>query len=182
MLPCATEKRRSRPWMRWESSAFGLKRGTRRFAVRLLIIGLLLAGFYSLEWNRAREGVRFVVARALYGLGYMPRVVDTGDQYLLVVGRLAMSIDRECTAVEMMCILLPFLWRARWGWRKNCTILGLAAISIAGVNIVRITAAAMLAANQYSWGVAHQLPDALLCYPTAILLALLALRADSGGG
>lgn len=149
-------------------------------ACRLAALGLAVAVFYGVSWLpyrvALRDGVGWVMRRA--GLATSTAVFEGSPA--LIAGGKQFYFTPDCTYVDLWLILIPFLWRLDWSWRRNAgCILGFGLL-VGAVNFLRVCVSTYFYARGHSWFMAHDLEDYILYYPTLAGLVLAALRRDWG--
>jgi exosortase/archaeosortase family protein len=146
---------------------------------RMAGVGLAVALFYSVSWLPLRRAVRDGVSWVMQHGGFITTVSVYEGSPALLVGSKRFYFTPDCTYVDLWLILIPFLWRLDWPWRRNLGwILGFG-VMVCAANFIRLCVSTYLWATGHSWLVAHELPDYVLYYPTLLVVVLIALRRDT---
>src|SRR5262249_11954849 len=125
-----------------------------RLLWRLASLCVLMIAYYALDWRVVRIGQRSACAAALKCAGYESKVVaripadapfEDGNAYerlmdriahkddgtvALLVNGLLLSITPDCTYLDLVLIIAPFLWRPRLRWRSNFVRLGVMSAAV----------------------------------------------------
>jgi len=149
-------------------------------AYRISALVVLLALFYSWDWMAFRVMLRDVTGWSVRVSGYDPTsFVYEGSPALGVEGKVH-YYSPECTYLDLLMIVAPFLWvfgASRW---SNILRIGIVALVIQGWNLVRCWAAVYFDVLGVDRFYAHDLPDYIIWWPTVAAVVLLALRRDFG--
>ena len=84
----------------------------------------------------------------------------------------------DCTYIDLVLILIPFLWRVEVSPGRNLVWLAAFTVAVQLVNLARVWFSIWFFSRGGSWFLAHDLPDYLLYYPTLVLVILWALSRD----
>ena len=145
---------------------------------RLAVLSVLLAWFYGSEWMPARKAVRDVVASSIALSGYTVEAFSyRGSPAIRVEGKIH-YYSAECTYLDLLVMVVPFLWVFGLRRRANVLRLAIAALVIFGANVLRCWGAVYLDVLGVDRFYAHDLPDHVIWWPTVLVVALLALRRD----
>ena len=149
-------------------------------AYRVSALVVLLASFYAWDWMPFRVALRDVIGWSVRVSGHSPTsFVYEASPALSVEGKVH-YYTAECTYLDLLMIVAPFVWvfgASRW---RNMLRIAIAASVILGGNLVRCWAAVYLDVQGVSRFYAHDLPDYLIWWPTVAVVVLLALRRDFG--
>jgi len=145
---------------------------------RFASLGVLLAMFYAWDWMPLRVGLRDAIGWSFRVRGYNPRsFVYEGSPALSVEGKVHFY-SPECTYVDLLFMVVPFVWIFGATHRSNIQWLAIATLAIVGTNLVRCWAAVYLDVIGVSRFYAHDLPDYILWWPTVGVVVLLSLWRD----
>jgi len=142
-------------------------------------VALAAALFYCVGWLPLREAVRDGVAWVMRQAGFLTAVTVYEGSPALMVGGRQFYFTPDCTYVDLWLLLIPFLWKLNWPWRRNLYRVLSFGLMVGVVNFIRVCMSTYLYTTGQSWLVAHDLLDYLLYYPTLLLVATTALRRDS---
>ncbi len=144
-----------------------------------MLAALGLVVYYSNDWLPVRQALQRLLVAVFTVMGEPAVAAGTwGDPRLVVAGR-AFAVTRNCTYVDLLLVLSPFAWRCGLSPASNLLRLGLLPFVVAGVDVVRIVLAIVLATSYgVDWRWAHFWPDYLLHWAWMSAAALFALHAD----
>ena len=148
--------------------------------LRVCMMGALLSLFYGLDWIPFRAAQRDLIAWSLGLQGYAPEAFTHEGSPALRVGDHAFSFTAECTYLDLLMIVAPFLWVFGASLRRNILRIGIAALIILGGNLIRCWASVYFNVRGIDWFYTHDLPDYVIWWPTVAVVVLLALRRDFG--
>jgi len=134
--------------------------------------------FYAVSWMPLRIELRDFLAFLLRsgGSAVMLATVDGSPVLRFPHGQIYLSPD--CTYMDLVLILLPFLWRPGKALRLNLSCLVAFAVAVQLVNLARVSFCVWFMARGYPWFYIHELPDYLLYYPTVLVVFVWCLRRD----
>jgi len=148
---------------------------------RLTMLALLLALFYSWDWMPLRVAQRDVIGWSVRAAGYDPvAFVHEGSPAIRVAGDVY-YYTAECTYLDLLMIVAPFLWVFGASRRRNMLRIAIAVLVILGGNLIRTWASVYFSVRGTDWFYSHDLPDYIIWWPTVAVVVLLALRRDFGG-
>jgi len=128
-----------------------------------------------------RTAQRDVIGWSLRVAGYAPEAFVHEGSPALRVAQEVYFYTAECTYLDLLMIVLPFVWVFGASRRRNILRMGIAALVILGGNLIRAWASVYFNVRGTDWFYAHDLPDYIIWWPTAVIIPLLALRRDLGG-
>ena len=147
-------------------------------AYRVSALVVLLASFYAWDWMSCRVALRDVIAWSIRVSGRSPTAfVYEASPALSVEGKVH-YYTAECTYLDLLMIVAPFVWVFGATPRGNIVRVAIATSVVLGGNLVRCWAAVYLDVLGVDRFYAHDLPDYILWWPTVVIVALLALRRD----
>ena len=145
---------------------------------RLAGLALGVGLFYAVSWMPLRIAVRDAAASCLQTVGMRVDVTAfEGSPALRVAGK-QFHFTPDCTYIDLVLILIPFLWRVEASPGRNLVCLAAFTAVVQLVNLVRAWFSIWFSSHGGSWFLAHDLPDYLLYYPTLVIVILWALRRD----
>ncbi|MGB2986246.1 MAG: hypothetical protein WBE26_10215 [Phycisphaerae bacterium] len=145
---------------------------------RFVALAALLGLFDAWDWMPLRVLQRDVIGWSVRVSGYSPTsFVYEGSPAVGVEGKVHFY-SAECTYLDLLMIVAPFLWVFGASRRSNILRIGVVALVILGGNLVRCWAAIYLDVLGVDRFYAHDLPDYIIWWPTVVVVALLALRRD----
>jgi len=148
---------------------------------RFVALGALYGLFWVWDWMPLRVFLRDVIGWSVRVSGYNPiSFVHEGSPALSVEGCVH-YYTAECTYLDLLMMVLPFVWVFGASARSNILRIGIVTLVILGGNLVRCWAAVYLDVQGVSRFYAHDLPDYIIWWPTVAIVVLLALHQDLGG-
>jgi len=153
---------------------------TRFLVVRVCVLGALLSFFYLLDWMPLRQAQRDVIAWAFRESGYYAITFMHEGSPAINIGETAHLYTAECTCLDLVMTVVPFLWVFGARYQRNIVKIAVAVLIISAANLIRCCAALYLDLIGVARFYAHDLPDHILWWPTVVVVALLALRRDFG--
>ena len=119
------------------------------------------------------------MAATLTVVGHQITIGSTLSVPWLQLAGQRVSFDVECTAIELLLLLAPFVWRGgRAAWR-NATRLMLLVVVIALLNVLRVSAATWAGGLGAPWYFVHTVPYHAIFWLTLIIVVN--RRLVSGG-
>jgi len=144
-------------------------------------LAFLLGAFYALDWMPLRVTQRDVIGWSVRAAGYDPvAFVHEGSPAIRVAEEIYFY-TAECTYLDLLMIVAPFLWVFGASRRSNILRIAIAVFVILGGNLIRTWASVYFNVRGTDWFYTHDLPDYIIWWPTAVIVPLLALRRDLGG-
>jgi hypothetical protein len=150
----------------------------RALFARALISTLLVGVFYAWNWIPLRVAQRDVIEWSLRRTEYAPAAVLHDGAPAIRVADEYYFFTAECTYLDLVMIVVPFLWVFGASRRSNVLRITIAALAILGGNLVRSWAAVYFNVRGTDWFYTHDLPDYLIWWPTVAIVVVLALRRD----
>ena len=152
--------------------------GTRTVTRRVSVLALLVGMFHAVDWMPFRAAQRDLVGWSLGMASYAPEAFTHEGSPALRVGDHAFSFTAECTYLDLLMIVAPFLWVFGASLWRNILRIGIAALVILGGNLIRCWASVYFFVRGIDWFYTHDLPDYIMWWPTVAVVVLLALRRD----
>ena len=159
-------------------------RGRRHLIYRMAALAILLAVYFTFDWIWLVQQLRVAVAFCLECWGN--EVIFLGqegisDTELLVENCLLLNFNVGCTYLHLTMFAIPFSWRFRRTFLKNCLTISLVGAGILLLNVVRVAAVThMSCSGFFSWDVIHTAVDILAHLGIIISFVLMAIRYDLG--
>jgi hypothetical protein len=148
-----------------------------RFAAALTLIGI----FYALDWTIVRVALRNTLCRCLEASGYAPERFSYGGSPAIRVGTFAYHYTADCTYLDLLLVIAPFLWIRDASLVRNVRRILLAALLILGGNVFRNYAVICFTVRGIDWRCAHDIPDYAIWWPTVVIVGWFSLRRDLYG-
>lgn len=148
--------------------------------LRFVALAVLYGLFWAWDWMPIRVLLRDVIGWSIRVSGYAPASFVYYGSPALGVQSKVHHYSQECTYIDLLIIVLPFIWRFGDTLQNNIWRIGIATVVILGLNLVRCWAAVYLDVRGVGRFLAHDLPDYVVWWPTVVIVALLALQHDYG--
>lgn len=149
------------------------------FSYRLVALAILLGIFYSLDWMPMRNVQRNVVAWSLGLTGHHTEpCCHDGSPALRINDRLYFYTP-QCTYIDLLTFVIPFLWRQGASHRNNLIRIVFAALVIIGGNLVRTWASVHFNVRGADWFWTHHLPHYVIWSFTVTVAGIVAARRDA---
>ncbi len=139
----------------------------------LIAVAVGVALFYSLEWNWLRLGLVKMVSGLLAWSGHSVAV----NGFVLSIDSVKMKITRECTYVDWVLCVAPFVWRPFYKWPKNLVRLLFLVIAVSAADLLRVCVAGAGLAHGWPFFWVHDFPDYLFWCAGLFLAILFWIRA-----
>lgn len=154
----------------------------RTVVFRFIALGGLLGLVNAWDWMPIRVLLRDVIGWSVRVSGYNPiSFVHEGSPALSVEGKVH-YYTVECTYLDLLMVVLPFVWVFTENIRMNILRVGIAALVILGWNLVRCWAAVYLDVRGVNRFYAHDLPVYSSWSIAVVGAVLAAIRRDFAGG
>jgi len=147
---------------------------------RFSALVVLLVVFYSMEWMQLRIVERNMIGRLLRISGYNTIEYMYEGSPALRVNEKLHYYGTECTYLDLVMTVAPFLWVFGAHRRVNLLRIGIVTLLILGGNLLRCWAAVWLDVLGVERLYAHDLPDYVIWWPTVVFAVVFALRGDIG--
>lgn len=149
------------------------------FGWRMLSAGILAGLYYALDWEFLQTALRDILHWIFQTMGFAPIVSTFAAVPSLRICQREHAYTAECTYVDLLLMMAPFVWGAKRPLLVNLSRLAILGVIIECVNLLRTWAALYLDLQGVGRFYAHDLPDYVLWWPSLITAVLLAYRADS---
>jgi len=147
-------------------------------AVRMGFVLAVWCVFEIIPWGPLPRLQRDLTGSALHALGYRAVPIESEGVPTIVADRRHYTFTPECTYVDLLLMVLPFVWDVRPGVARGCLrVLVVSTVVLAG-NFVRVTIALALHIDGGSWFLCHDLPDTIVFYPAVCAALIWRLRRD----
>ncbi|MEE9297177.1 MAG: hypothetical protein V3W34_19735 [Phycisphaerae bacterium] len=165
---------------RSDESSRRARTGKPALLIRVSVLVPLVVVFYTLDWMPLRVAQRDVIGWSFRVAGHNPvGFVYEGSPAIRVEGRVH-YYTAECTYLDLLMIVMPFVWAFGASRRSNIQRIGIVALVILVGNFIRCCLAVYLGVAGVDRFYAHDLPDYIIWWPTVAVAVLLALRRDFG--
>jgi exosortase/archaeosortase family protein len=153
----------------------------RHFLVaRISFLAILVTTYYAWDWMPLCVAERNAVSALLRVVGYLPEAFLHDGSPALRLGTESYLYTAECTYIDLLLTLVPFVWLFEGTILANMRRIAIAAIIILVGNLIRSWISVYLNLRGIDWFYAHDLPDYVIWWPTVVVVVVLALRRDFG--
>lgn len=150
----------------------------RTMLVRMALLVGVWCVFDHLPLRPGQQLERDVVAGILGAAGYKTALIDADAAPTVVVNGHPYRFTAECTYIDLVLLLLVFLWDGGLGTVANGFRCIIVASLVLSVNLIRVTLALCLNIAGVSWFLSHDVPDMIIFYPTVCAFFIWRLRCD----
>jgi len=152
-----------------------------RVTRRISVLGVLVGMFYAWNWMPLRVVLRDVTGWSVRESGYCPiSFTYDGSPALGIAGKVH-YYTAECTYLDLLLIVAPFVWVFGASRLRNILRLAIAPSVILGGNLIRTWASVYFNVRGTDWFYAHDLPNYILGIGMVAITVLGSIRRDFDG-